>query len=65
MADLEQAAAELSASIESIDAKLDKVIADNRRMRSLLSQAALFIAMQPANRFRERWLKDVEELTHG
>lgn len=64
MADLEHGIAKLADSIAAIDTQIDKVIIDNRRMRALLSQAALFVAMQPPNRFRERWLKDVEELTH-
>lgn len=61
--DLEQQAAEISQSLTSIDERIDKLATDNRAMRRLLSQAALFVAMQPKNPFRAKWLKEVEELT--
>lgn len=63
MADpLEHAVADMSATITHIDTQLGRLAADNKRMRSLLSQAALFVAMQPSNRFRDNWLKEVMEL---
>lgn len=65
MTDIAEAATELQQNLDSIDRGLDKIAADNRRMRSLLSQAALFIACQPENPFRAKWLKEVEELCNG
>lgn len=64
MSDLEQKAIELNQQLTSIDEGLDRIAADNRTMRRLLSQAALFIAMQPTNAFRQKWLEEVERLTN-
>lgn len=64
MSDLEQQAAEISQSLTSIDERIDRLAADNRAMIRLLSQAALFVAMQPENAFRRKWLEEVERLTH-
>lgn len=56
----------LQGQIASIDSGVDRIIADNKRMRSLLSQAALFIVCQPGeSALRTKWLKEVEELSHG
>lgn len=65
MTELERVTADLQENLDSIDSGLDRIAADNRRMRSLLSQAALFIACQPENAFRAKWLKEVEELCRG
>lgn len=62
--DIEQQAAEISQSLTSIDDRIDRLATDNRAMRRLLSQAALFVAMQPTNPFRQKWLEEVERLTH-
>lgn len=65
MTDIERVAADLQHNLDRIDSNLDRISADNKRMRSLLSQAALFIACQPENSFRAKWLKEVEELCRG
>lgn len=64
-ASMEQVAAEMQQNLTAIDRRIDKLNEDNKRMRSLLSQAALFIACQPENAFRAKWLKEVEELCRG
>lgn len=64
MTDLEQQSIALTEQIKSIDEGIDRIAADNRAMRRLLSQAALFVAMQPTNPFRQKWLEEVERLTH-
>lgn len=65
MTEPEGSIVDLQGAIASIDSGIDRIIADNKRMRSLLSQAALFIACQPENPFRAKWLKEVEELCNG
>jgi hypothetical protein len=50
-------------NVQAIDTNLTRLADENRRMKSLLAQAALFIACQQPNRFREKWLEEVEELT--
>jgi hypothetical protein len=63
VADTEQAATTFVENVSAIGQKLSKLHDENRRMRMLLAQAALFVAMQPENRFRNKWLKEVEEVT--
>lgn len=65
MTEPEGSIVDLQGAIASIDSGIDRIIADNKRMRSLLSQAALFIACQPENAFRAKWLKEVEDLCNG
>jgi len=62
MTDLEEIAADMQQNLTRIDTRIDRLADENKRMRSLLAQAALFIACQPENRFRAKWLKEVEEL---
>jgi len=65
MTDLASQAAAMSADIKKIDESIDRLVEHNKRMRALLAQAALFIACQPENRFRAKWLKDAEALIDG
>lgn len=51
--------------IAAVDRIRDQMAEDNRRMRRLLSQVSLFVACQPENAFRNKWLKEVEELTNA
>lgn len=51
--------------IAAIDRARDKLAEDNRKMRRLLAQVTLFVACQPENHFRNKWLKEAEELTGG
>ena len=61
----EELTAKMQEDIARIDHNIDRLHDENKRMRSLLSQAALFIACQPENAFRTKWLKAVEELCGG
>ena len=65
MADITEAALQMQGDLRIIDQRLDRLQANNRKMLSLLSQAALFIACQPENRFRTKWLQEVQELIDG
>lgn len=65
MTEGERTAAQFAADVKAIDQRLEKFQSDNRKMLSLLSQAALFIACQPENRFRAKWLQEVQELIDG
>lgn len=54
----------MTGQISDIGERIDRLQRDNRAMIRLLSQAALFVAMQPENAFRRKWLEEVERLTH-
>lgn len=49
-------------NVTAIDTNLTRMADENKRMRRLLSQVALFVACQPENPYRTRWLKEVEEV---
>jgi hypothetical protein len=51
-------------NVTAIDTNLTRLADENRRMKSLLAQAALFIACQQENSFRRKWLADAEEILH-
>jgi len=65
MGETQEVIAQFQGDVTAIGQRIDKLAADNRRMLALLSQAALFIACQPPNRFRTKWLEEVQELIDG
>lgn len=54
-----------AADVAVIGENIDKLYEENRQMRRLLSQVALFVAMQPENTFRRKWLAEVDGILNG